>query len=77
MKAKINHGRAGRQLPPKDYGSESWVDLMVEAYINGNRDDAIGYFNRMKEYDQKSFLMFGYLDYMCGKEVKNLIIRNL
>lgn len=77
MRAKINHGRAGRQTPPKDYGTDSWEELMTESVMNGHKDQAIEYFNRMKEFDQKNFLLYGYADYEYGDETRNFIIRNL
>ncbi len=78
MRAKINHGNRGRQLPPKDYGNVTWTELMVDSVANGHNDQAIEYFNRMKEFEQKNFLIYDYETYgLYGEKCFQLIIKSL
>lgn len=56
-KARINHGSRGRQRPPQGYDASSWDELICESVIYGHDDQIISYFNRMKEADQKRFLL--------------------
>ena len=77
MKARINHGR-GRALPPRDYGDVTWTQLMVESVRLGHNDQAIEYFNRMKEYEQKNFLLYDYQSWGdWGEECFELILKSL
>lgn len=83
IRARINHGNRGTSLfaLARSYELEyagQYYDMIVESYENGNHDQCIEQFNRMKAYDQKYFLRnVGHMGYVLGEQVLYYIIDNL
>lgn len=78
MKARINHGRRGRNInslsKSYDFISPSeFYDYIIESYILGHKEQVIDLFNQMKAKDQQEFLYY----YCYKEEVREFIISNL
>lgn len=83
MRAKINHGQRGLKIETllkeyeKEYPSE-YYDIIIESYENGNFDQCIEQFNRMKEYDQKTFLVNAdCMESVFSEKTRDFIIKSL
>ena len=83
MRAKINHGQRGSKLEDllKSYEFETPIEYygyIIESYENGHHDQVIELFNRMKETQQKSFLLnVSAFVPVYGEKVHDLIIKSL
>lgn len=83
MKARINHGSRGTNIDSllRSYGMQypqDYYDMIIKSYDNGNFDQCIEQFNRMKGEQQKSFLVnVNHMGWICGERVLNHIIENL
>lgn len=81
MKARINHGKRGRNINSlsKSYDFSSpaeFYDYIIESYIIGHKEQVIDLFNQMKAKNQQEFLYsFCYGEY--AREVREFIISNL
>lgn len=83
MRAKINHGQRGSKIEDllKSYEFETPIEYygyIIESYENGHHDQVIELFNRMKEAQQKSFLLnvIAFVP-VYGEKVHDLIIKSL
>lgn len=78
MRAIIHKGNAGKRYWElcKAYETDDFYGLIVDSVVNGNRDQAIEYFNMLGGPWQYAFMSGGYMDYGCyGEETFNLILK--
>ena len=82
MQARINHGRRGTKIGTllrqyKMKNTQDYYDYIVESFDNGQRDQAIELFNRMKGDQQKCFLLNINHYYDFGRKVHEFIIKSM
>lgn len=78
MKARINHGKRGRNINSLSSLSSpaEFYDYIIGSYILGHKEQVIDLFNQMKAKNQQEFLCsFCYGGY--AREVREFIISNL
>lgn len=78
-RAHVNHGKRGRQKPPQGYDASSWDELIYASAVYDHDDQIVSYFNRMKEADQKRFLLEALSEGCdpCHHKAAQVIIKNL
>lgn len=83
MRAKINRGQLGTDINRlvKEYDFDcprEYYGHIVDSYVNGNNDQVIELFNRMKGDLQKNFLLnVESIQPVYGKKIHDLIIKSL